>query len=56
MGGRKPTYVTSGNICINIKAVSVVPSGGYKTDIYRENMDVRLVGFHPLQKKPIAHK
>jgi hypothetical protein len=52
-GGRKPTHLTSGNIC---KAISVVPSGGNKTDIHRENMDirkenidVRWVGFYPLE-------
>jgi hypothetical protein len=41
--GRKPTYLTS------VKAVSVVPSGGDKTDVRRDNTDVRCVGFHPLE-------
>jgi len=44
MGGRKPTYLTSATA---IKAISVVPSGGNKTDVRRENTDVRWVGFHP---------
>jgi hypothetical protein len=37
----KPIYLTS------VKAVSVVPSGGDKTDVRRENTDVRWVGFRP---------
>jgi hypothetical protein len=49
MGGRKPTYPTSAtSILTSVKAVSVVPSGGNKTDVCRENTDVRWVGFHPL--------
>jgi hypothetical protein len=42
-GRRKPTHLTSGNI--RKKAVSVVPSGSDKTDVRRENMDVRWVSF-----------
>jgi hypothetical protein len=41
-GGRKPTYLTS------LKAISVVPSGGDRTDVRWENTDVRWVGVHPL--------
>jgi hypothetical protein len=49
LGRRKPTNVTfATSILIFIKAISVVPSGGDKTDVRRENMDVRWVGFHPL--------
>ncbi len=45
VGGKKPTYLTSAT---SVKAVSVVPSGSNKTDVHRENTDVRWVGFHPL--------
>ncbi len=49
LGGRKPTYLTSAtSVLTSVKAVSVVPSGGNKTDVRRENTDVRWVGFHPL--------
>ncbi len=49
-GGRKPTYLTSvlTSALISVKAVSVVPAGSNKTDVRRENADVRWVGFHPL--------
>jgi hypothetical protein len=48
-GGRKPTYLTSAtSISAFVKAVGVVPSGNDKTDVRRENTDVRWVGFHPL--------
>jgi hypothetical protein len=50
LGGRKPTYPTSAtSVLTSVKAVSVVPLGGDKTDVSRENTDVRWVGFHPLQ-------
>jgi hypothetical protein len=49
MGGRKPAYQTSAaSVITSVKAVSVVPSGGNKMDVRRENTDVRWVGFHPL--------
>jgi hypothetical protein len=38
----KHPYLTSA------KAIGVVPSGEVKTDVCRENTDVRWVGFHPL--------
>jgi len=48
-GGRKPTYLTTATyVLTSVKAVSIVPSGGNKTDVHRENKDVRWVGFHPL--------
>ncbi len=55
-GGRKPTYLTSTtsvltSVLTSVKAISVVPSGGNKTDVCRENMDVRWVGFHPLLER-----
>ena len=50
VGGRKPTYLTSAtSVLTSVKVVSVVPSGYDKTDVCRENMDVRWVGVHPLQ-------
>jgi len=50
LGGRKPTYLTSATtVLTSVKAVSIVPSGGDKTDVRRENTDVRWVGFHPLK-------
>jgi hypothetical protein len=55
MGGRKPTYLTSStSVLTSVKAISVVPSGGNKMDVHRENTDVRWVGFHPLPKNTIA--
>jgi hypothetical protein len=48
-GGRKPTYLTSAtSVLTSIKAVSIVPSGRDKTDVRRENTDIRWVGFHLL--------
>ncbi len=48
-GWRKPTHLTSAtSVSTSEKAVSVVPSGSIKTDVHRENTDVRWVGFHPL--------
>jgi hypothetical protein len=50
LGGRKPTYLTSATtVLTSVKAVSIVPSGSDKTDVRRENTDVRWVGFHPLK-------
>jgi hypothetical protein len=55
MGGRKPIYLTSStSVLTSVKAISVVPSGGNKMDVHRENTDVRWVGFHPLPKNTIA--
>ncbi len=49
MGGRKPTYLTSvTSVLTSVKAFSIVPSGGDKMDVHRENTDVTWVGFHPL--------
>jgi hypothetical protein len=50
VGGRKPTYLTSvlTSVLTTVKAVSIVPSGGDKMDVRRENTDVRWVGFYPL--------
>jgi hypothetical protein len=45
-GGRKPTYLTS--VFSLQTSHSIVPSGGDKTDVCRENTDVTWVGFHPL--------
>ncbi len=51
-GGRKPTYLTSAtSILTSVKAVSVVPSDGTKTDVHKESTDVRWVGFYPLQNR-----
>jgi hypothetical protein len=48
-GGRKPTYLISAtSVLTSIKAFSIVPSGNDKTDVRKENTDVRWVGFHPL--------
>ncbi len=54
MGGNQPIL----HPATSVKAVSVVPSGGDKmdvrrdnTDVHRENTDVRWVGFHPLQNQ-----
>jgi hypothetical protein len=56
-GGRKPTYLTSAtSVLTSVKAVSVVPSGGYKMDVRRENTDVRWVGFHPLKFEYTSYK
>jgi len=50
-GGRKPTYLSfATSVLTSVKAVRVVPSGGDKMDVRRENTDVRWVGFHPLVK------
>ncbi len=49
LGGRKPTYLISAtSVLTSVEAVSIVPSGGNKTDVRRENRDVKRVGFHPL--------
>jgi hypothetical protein len=45
-GGRKPTYLTFAitvltSVLTLVKAVSVIPSGGNRTDARRENTDVR---------------
>jgi hypothetical protein len=49
VGGRKPTYLTSAtSVLTSVKAISIVPSGSDKTDVRRENTDVRWVGFYPL--------
>jgi hypothetical protein len=49
LGGRKPTYLYILNIHLtSVKAVSIVPSGSDKTDVRRENTNVRWVGFLPL--------
>jgi hypothetical protein len=46
-GGRKPTYLTSAtSVITSVKAVSIVTSGGNKTDVHRENADVGLVSTH----------
>jgi hypothetical protein len=47
-GGWKPTYPTS--IRTSTKAVSLVPRGEVKTNVRRENTDVRWVGLHLLQR------
>jgi hypothetical protein len=53
LGGRKPTYPTSAtSVLTAIKAVSIVPSGGNKTGVCREDTDVTWVGFHPLLNFP----
>ncbi len=44
----KNLYLTS------TKAVSEVPWGEVKTDVHRENTDVRWVGFHPLKWRSIS--
>jgi hypothetical protein len=51
VGGNQPIY----HPATSVKAISVVPSGGDKMDVHRENMDVRRentvvrwVDFHPL--------
>jgi len=49
LGGRKPTHLTSGNICIRQQQK---PSAKYhearNTDVSRKNTDVSRVSFHPL--------
>jgi len=48
-GGRKPTYLTPGNICINIcRQRSTMSHGTLFTDVGDKNMDVSRVVFHPL--------
>ncbi len=53
MGGNQPIVTSatsvSTSVLTSIKAVSIVPSGGDKTDVRRENTEVRWVGFHPLE-------
>jgi hypothetical protein len=49
VGVRKPTYLTSAiSVLTSEKAISIVPSGSDKTDVRRENTDVRWVGFYRL--------
>jgi hypothetical protein len=48
MGGNQPIEHPATSILTYTKAVSIVPSGGNKMDVRRENTDVRLVGFHPV--------
>ncbi len=51
MDGCKPTYLTS--VRTSAKAVSIVLWGKVKTDVHRENTDVRWVGLHLLQEQTI---
>jgi len=49
--GEETICLTSATFVLtSIKAVSVELSGSDKTDVRRENTDVRWVGFHPLAK------
>jgi hypothetical protein len=41
VGGNQPIKLPATSILTSAKAVSIVPSGGDKTDIHRENTDVR---------------
>jgi len=45
-GGWKPTHLTSGNI--RIKPLAKYHEEAIKTDVRRENTNVRWVGFRPL--------
>jgi hypothetical protein len=48
-GGRKPTHLTSANICIQ-HTYQCLQHEVRNMDVRRVNTEVRLVGFHPLQQ------
>jgi len=54
VGGNQPISHSATSVQTSAKAVSIVPWGKVKTDVYGENMDVRWVGLHLLFKKALV--